>query len=400
LDPVEQAVAEAACDFYPVTLIPHPQQPFSQLPVISGARVDAFAAAVATDGSIDALTGASTGYCTSVSGVMYGAAPTPARVLGIVLATAEQHVRFFREFEAEAFVRAGIRYATAVRELCQRGSTDVPALVGFAPMTVPAETVIAGPRGGRIRTAHSSDLHPPDIHEATMVLETTCTLRLVIADQPPADARFFDGLGQLELDRDLVSLAGLLATRDRSERALPRSTWTKVLDPLSPFTGWLTPKAPAHLPSVELDVEGSTQFEGWLRRLEANYHPSVRVAMKRSISAFAERGSPDDALVDLVIALESLFGGRGGELRLRISAALAWLLANDSEGRIAIQQRAKRVYDARSKLVHGEELAGEEATEYRGLAEELVLDAFERLFASRTDLLPNRERSGQLIIGA
>jgi hypothetical protein len=77
---------------------------------------------------------------------------------------------------------------------------------------------------------------------------------------------------------------------------------------------------------MNLTADLAGPFEEWIHRLENHYHPRMRVAIERCLSAFAERGSADDSLIDLVIALESLFGGRGGELRLRISTAVAWLL--------------------------------------------------------------------------
>lgn len=400
LDPAEQAVAKAARDYYAATLVPRSHSgPFSELPVISTARADAFPAAVAADHSISAVTEAPTGYSTSAGAIIYGEAPSSARVLALIVATAEQHVRLFEEFEPDAFVQASVRYLSAVRELCQRGWTELPALVGLAHVNLPSGQVLDGPRQGRLRPARSSDLQVPDSHEVAMVLETTCIVRLAIGETAPTDTKFFDGVTALGTDGELVAIAGLLATPDRDQHALPRSTSTKVLDPLSPFTGWFTPKTSSVAVQVQLTTDEGRQLEGWIR-LEAHYHPSVRVAMKRSISGFAETTHPEDSLIDLVIALESLFGGRGGELRLRISSALAWLLASDSEGRLATQRRAKRVYDARSKLVHGDRLDGEEATECRDLAGDLVLDALERLFTARVDLVSDRDRSARLIVGA
>jgi hypothetical protein len=123
------------------------------------------------------------------------------------------------------------------------------------------------------------------------------------------------------------------------------------------------------------------------------------VAIKRCISAFAERQTPDDALIDLVIALESLFGGRSGELRFRISTALAWLLAKDADERRSVQSDAKQVYDARSALVHGGDLKDGEAYEKQLVAEQLLLAAFTRLFTDRPDLVTDSDRAGTLILG-
>ena len=77
------------------------------------------------------------------------------------------------------------------------------------------------------------------------------------------------------------------------------------------------------------------------------------VAARRMISAMAERKDSADALVDLVIVWENLFGSRQGEPTLRVSAALGWLLGSSAEEREAISSRAARLYSLRSDIVHG-----------------------------------------------
>jgi len=221
---------------------------------------------------------------------------------------------------------------------------------------------------------------------------------MAISGMPPTGDRFFEGVIEAEIDTDVVALAGLLATRERDSKALPRQTWVKVFDPISPFTGSLKQEVPG-LFDATLEPEEVSNLVGWIHKLEENYHPSIRLAVKRCISGCAERQSPEDALVDLVIALESLFGDVGGEFRLRISTALAWLLGEDVDKRAAIQKDAKRAYDIRSKIVHGAEIGGGDPREGQLLAERLVLDAFERLITDRTDLIADRGRSLKLLIG-
>lgn len=66
------------------------------------------------------------------------------------------------------------------------------------------------------------------------------------------------------------------------------------------------------------------------------------------------RTTPEDQLIDLVIALESLFSPSDkGELRFRISLNAALLLGNDAEDRTGIMDFVKNMYDHRSALVHG-----------------------------------------------
>jgi hypothetical protein len=396
LDPAERALADAALDYYPVTLIPppRPDRPFGELPVISDARTRAFVGAVRADGSLDPLLEpGATWYPSTGFGFE---TQTPERYMACILANAEQEVRAFGRNEAADFVNAAVQGLRAVRELCAHGRAEVPTMIGFAHVDVPEDAELRGPRDGRMRAASGREPALPMATPAALVLETVSILTLASGDLPDSPA--LDGLEQMSLDGHIVALAGLLATTSWETRALPLSTRVKVFDPLSPFVGSFTDERTG-IPTVALNHEDLRRLEEWIRRLETNYHPAVRVAINRCVSAFAERSTPDDALIDLVIALENLFGGRGGELRLRISASLAWLLSSDTEERRSIQRSAKQVYDARSALVHGGELANGEAYEKQQVAEWLLLGAFTRLFVDRPDLLGDSDRASKLILG-
>lgn len=75
-----------------------------------------------------------------------------------------------------------------------------------------------------------------------------------------------------------------------------------------------------------------TYYEGHYRRLE---------------------GERDQKLIDLVIALETLFSpGNEGELRFRIAQRAAILLGKEAEERKTLMKFFKTVYDARSQIVH------------------------------------------------
>ena len=67
------------------------------------------------------------------------------------------------------------------------------------------------------------------------------------------------------------------------------------------------------------------------------------------------RSSSADQLIDLVIALEALFGDRRQDLSFRISLATALLIGNTSNEIGQVFDFVRRMYDARSGLVHGGE---------------------------------------------
>ena len=396
LDPVERAVAEAAIDYYPLTLLPppHPDHPFQGYPVTAHSRADIFGSAVIADNLLMKLFRPA-GVVYTSSGFGYSRVD-PTRLLGCILANAEQWVRAFEVREPSAYVDAGIQGLWISRELCEKGIALVPTLVGFSNVQVPKGMNLPGPRDGRLRAARDTDLRIPGAAPPTMVLETESTLAMHVGP-PPLSGPFWDGWKQINFDEELIALGGLLAISRGDERALPVVTWRKVFDPLSPFTGSFVPERVRGVP-FELLAEDLNQLQDWIARLEKHFHPSVRVAIKRCLSAFAERSKADDALIDLVIAMENLFGAKEGELRFRISTAMAWLLGSDAEDRVRVQREVRAVYDARSKIVHGGELAEDESSENQRRAERLLLGALVALFTRRPDLISDPERAGRLIL--
>ena len=121
------------------------------------------------------------------------------------------------------------------------------------------------------------------------------------------------------------------------------------------------------------------------------------------ISASATRVYAVDALVDLVIAWENLFGSRQGEPTLRISAALAWLLGSTVDEREQYRARVSKIYALRSDIVHGNRfVTAQEASEALVEARTITLAGLRMLFDSRDDLLGLKsgdERSRALIMG-
>jgi Apea-like HEPN len=117
--------------------------------------------------------------------------------------------------------------------------------------------------------------------------------------------------------------------------------------------GWRDPRsAPPFLPYAlsSEDAEAIGAYCAWIGERRQR---SIDIAIRRAISAAHSRSSVADRLVDAVIAWENLFGTSEGEPRLRISAAMAWLLEADAQRRTQLQGRLKRLYDRRSAIVHG-----------------------------------------------
>jgi len=92
-----------------------------------------------------------------------------------------------------------------------------------------------------------------------------------------------------------------------------------------------------------------------LNDLRTNRSEALNLGLRRFNLAYT-RVRPEDRLLDLMIAFESLFIEDHGELRYRLSIRTAALLGKSADDRIKIFEDMKRAYDIRSKVVHGERL--------------------------------------------
>ncbi|MGY6658685.1 hypothetical protein ACXIZN_41655 [Amycolatopsis sp. TRM77291] len=130
---------------------------------------------------------------------------------------------------------------------------------------------------------------------------------------------------------------------------------------------------------------------------------SAEVAVKRWVSAALVYGKPpEDRLIDAAIAWEALFGSQNhDQLTVQLAFAMAWLLAPDDHvERAKIAKRAKKIYQMRSKLVHGGEVKGRR--EIEDAAEELLewlRRAFVAMSTTHSALLPAKtDRARRLML--
>jgi hypothetical protein len=151
-----------------------------------------------------------------------------------------------------------------------------------------------------------------------------------------------------------------------------------------------------------LDVDQTNRWAEWTALVHANYSSKLDIAVRRTLSAATERADPTDGLIDAVIAWENLFGSGSGESTLRVSASVAWLLGTNAPERAAIRDQVKKIYDLRSKVVHGSRALGsKEATDRRSEAVDLTLRTLRTIFRDRRDLLTCKDssaRSAKVII--
>lgn len=312
-----------------------------------------------------------------------------------------------------------------VRSAIDGEEISVPARVGLWGVTVPSSTEISLPLG-RLRSIGSSDLailpatarqisqvgrgendEPSLIQAGNMVLEYSLPYRLAHFDA--ARRRWPEGFSdQKDAFHRIegLQLALSLATSG-AVHSLPKvvASWGWALDPLTVSMNlWWPEELPLRfIRPVQLNQDQSDRWTEWIQKVDTYNNPSIRVAISRTLRAMTERMDAADSIVDSVIALENLFGGRGGELTHRISTSIAWLLASDAGERAAIQKRVRDIYNFRSSIVHGRDVSVTEVHHFRNEALGLTIKVLRAIFSERSDLLTEcndgAARSNRLMLG-
>jgi len=434
-DQIKAAVSRMALDAFPLLLVPadlhwappivslhhHPQRKALQGaleadPELSGmfTKEDP---GLGRRGYISTTLGASF----SIQDVMFGE---------MMIASAWDTVKMTSKIPSQEDLLKRIQHNVDVLRLASTGkNASIPAHLVFTGFTTSENREITTP-WGRLRplTAWERSLAPASLEGAVtgtgadgdqvtvsyageMVLETELPYAIRIdavpdwASNAMPSWRPMQGHDTLRRRLERMQLAAMLSTdREPGSWVTARLAWSWTGNPFGHGgnTGWGDPRGlPGFMPAV-LSFEECADFEQWATRVDASWTGRIDIAVRRLLNASNARTDMADRLVDSVIVWENLFGTSQGEPRLRISAALAWLLEGDPAAREELQVQLKTLYDYRSKIVHGsnydESTLGERATEALTYAR----DAMRVLIKDRPDVLGlahGAARSLRMIMG-
>lgn len=131
---------------------------------------------------------------------------------------------------------------------------------------------------------------------------------------------------------ECIQLAAILATeRPLGQWVTAVHAWTWTANPLShgPSLSWADSRSMTNFMPSELSPSECDAVATWIDLIDKCWTPRLDIAVRRLLSAANKRTDPADRLVDAVIVWESIFGTSQGEIRFRVSTAMAWLLADD-----------------------------------------------------------------------
>jgi hypothetical protein len=273
----------------------------------------------------------------------------------------------------------------------------VPADVGLAGLTL-ADGEELQTALGTLRPAPPEMQPMPGPAPADLRVRLTFPLRytLDVASQHAPDSNYWESWRKFHGRINLLRLAVLLALHPSTSGVLQVVAY-EVRDPIF-WAGRISPWRLAPI-AIPIEADDRAAIVRWARLLKDRYHPSLAMAVRRALSAADGLRDPEDALVDAVIGLESLFGTGQGEVGFRLQTALAFLFGTDESSRAAIHAEVRELYDARSKLVHGGHL--ELANELYAMvsrAVDLLLDSLRRLLTTHQHLVSDQARGKRLIL--
>jgi hypothetical protein len=297
-----------------------------------------------------------------------------------LLTSAAQRFYFFRQkITLHSFIEATLENYENLLKQGRGEAISAYDLIGYTGIQLSPDSQVRTP-WGVLKAAPSNFRVGIGSNITTAILAAPCTMTLQISReeypaQLPAGAPVSSGI---EGARRLLPMAFALAS-SQSPRCVPMVTFEAALLPLVALNsyrnpGILYPVQPTPRPTSE-ELEAT---EAWAERLEESRAGSLQIAERRLVSAIAQRAENDDALIDAVIAWESLVGTRY-KTTARVAGALTNLLESESSERPALRRRLLEIYDLRSRVVHGDLAGGDNVSAASNQAIDIGLHAVRKL---------------------
>lgn len=300
-------------------------------------------------------------------------------VASLLTSAAQRFYLFRQEITLHSFIEAVLENYENMLNQGRGEAISAYDLVGYTGIQLSPDSQVRTP-WGVLKAAPSNFRVGLGSNITTAILAAPCTMTLQVSReeypaQLPTGAPVAPGV---EGARQLLPIAFALAS-SQNPRCAPMVTFEAVLLPLVALNsyrhpGILYPIQPTPRPSSE-ELEAT---EAWARRLEESRAGSLQIAERRLVSAIAQRTEKDDALIDAVIAWESLVGTRY-RTTARVAGALTNLLESEPGARSTLRKRLLEIYDLRSRVVHGDLAGGDNVSMASNQAIDIGLRAMRKL---------------------
>ncbi|MCR9279931.1 MAG: HEPN domain-containing protein [Pseudomonadaceae bacterium] len=201
---------------------------------------------------------------------------------------------------------------------------------------------------------------------------------------------------------EILSLCTAFVFEDDRATAA-RSTASITSCPLNGATGGHSLRSPSLGRQVEADLQQANSITKFLKLCTELDMNKIDLSVRRFNSAI-HRSDNIDSLIDAVIGLESLFGQKS-DIAFSVATSVSLLLAECAEDRSSIFSDIKKIYSARSDLVHGNKknIAKIDVNAARNSSVNYLRRVLMELIEHRTDLISldqGSARAKSLVIGS
>ncbi len=310
----------------------------------------------------------------------------------------------------EAYIAAVAQNLSDARCLAAGRVVKVPAILGLSNVSISGTDSIDLP-GGLLRKVLPGDeaFIPPHVKvDALLVLDAP--MKIAHKGKHPNDSeghsddvwRRASEMMQKwrqsqQWDVDCHRLAFMLADRE-THRSGVIQVLQAAINPLQGHVSISWNDGNSYTTASELKIEAGRvgEIAHWVEQVTSHHPRSLRVAMRRILSAASSRTDPSDALVDAVLAWENIFSD-SPETSLRVCGSLSLLLEPvNREKRRGLLKELNDIYATRSAIVHGnaKEPTDEVVRKHGDRALAVAVEAMRRLYVN-PDLLRSQSASAR-----
>lgn len=273
-----------------------------------------------------------------------------------MISSAAQRIYFEGLPDDEAtFATTVVGNVSQLRAAAVRRPIEVLDVYGITHLRLERHSSIETPWGTIVSVPRPHNSHHSGLRPAATALLVSTGLTTRLYGKPSPDEVRLTKAEDLNTDRmfSLVPLAFALEPQ-QGRRGAPTFSWVATISPfqigMSPAF-YLTPTLTR--PLVMIPDSRTEAVSDRMRSMNTDLQDTLQVAARRAVSALVHRTNAGDALIDAVMAWESLVGGNT-ETTFRVTAALTLLLEIKLAERIPYYKKLKKIYETRSRIVHGE----------------------------------------------
>lgn len=317
-----------------------------------------------------------------------------------LLEAASNRLRHAERPSASQFADAAVDCLRELTRAVAGSIVEVRTLVGISGLDVGAERLDTA--NGVLRPTTAGERRfAPFMQLADSVLEIETPALVHEQQQRPVEVGAGHSVGTVGREVCLATALAGQAERWDKPSSVPSIAWVTSLPPISATSNWrpLHPEKPRPA-SPPFDASQRRALQTWVAHVSSADLAHVEVGVDRLLRSLWQ-SEPTESLIDSVIAWENFLGTRT-ETVFRVTAAIAVLTEADIEERFALRKRLAKVYDIRSRIVHGDDI-DTSVLELRTTAGSVGLEVLGALITRRTDLLErarSSDRADRLLMGA